>query len=404
MEPMAVEEELARPLLWYVPAVVGQLGSYVTDLALEPRLCVLAAVVADRSIHVFRVAGHSITPSASLVGHSNVITWVEAGGKDAPYVLSSSADGTIRQWSLEPAKEVSRFTDAKLKPILSCCSTTGYVVGGSSDAIFLWKLNGPMKQLRIEDTPDGEVTQVKFHPDKIDRYLVSGDQGGNITVTDVTQLPAEDEGFVASLNTGHSVRRLGFYGRGATRLWCLSDDHHVTLWEIDEALDVEGQGGGGPLAGPTDFRLEMSKACEASGIRGSEITYIVDILHNEATHELYVVGGTVEGGAAVFRLCVPEPGSASFTIGEPWAALPRAGPSSPHGHHGVIRSIVWVPASSTFVTGGEDGKLVHWSPPAPGSAPQVAALQLGGAIPSLPLGSQQRKVPGGKKKERPNPY
>jgi hypothetical protein len=38
--------------------------------------------------------------------------------------------------------------------------------------------------------------QVMFHPDKSDQYLVSGTQGGTVTVTDVQQLPDEDEGFV----------------------------------------------------------------------------------------------------------------------------------------------------------------------------------------------------------------
>lgn len=35
------------------------------------------------------------------------------------------------------------------------------------------------------------------------------------------------------------------YGRGKKKLWCLSDDHHVTMWELDEALDEEGLGNDG---------------------------------------------------------------------------------------------------------------------------------------------------------------
>lgn len=53
-----------------------------------------------------------------------------------------------------------RFSDASNKPIHSCCAIGKQVVGGSSDVILVWESNKPTKALKIQDAPDGEVTQV----------------------------------------------------------------------------------------------------------------------------------------------------------------------------------------------------------------------------------------------------
>jgi hypothetical protein len=193
--------------------------------------------------------------------------------------------------------------------------------------------------------------------------LITGALDGLSCVFDV-QVRGEEDALAGAMNVGSSINRIGFAGRDAEQMYVLTSTETLSLWDWDAATLVAG------FEAP---REEIAQEC------GTEVDYLIGGHYDAAADEFTVLAGAQNG--SLFLVAVrPEEGLC--VVG---------GFSDPkRGHHAGVRCFDWqcigdVGAGAgggaggggsyvSLVTGGEDGRLCHWTTaPAPASATSASA-------------------------------
>jgi WD40 repeat protein len=159
----------------------------------------------DGKVRVWKIEQNSQSMLASMKEHNKPVTCIvcrrdEAGGPD-PEFLSASADGSCIVWSLSNYHRSNVFfSNCVFKAAQYHPDGSQIITGGSDKNISFWDCgadNNDQQQLRVlEASESGEINTLAMSEDG--QYFASG--GGDKTV----KLWNYDEGFCASVGTGHS--------------------------------------------------------------------------------------------------------------------------------------------------------------------------------------------------------
>ncbi|XP_037069029.1 WD repeat-containing protein 89-like [Pollicipes pollicipes] len=323
----------------------GKRSTYITHLAANGSHSQLTAACSDNALAVFDWS--TLQTITHLRGHTAKITGARyVPGEDA-VVVSSSLDGTVRQWDTRTGRATLQHTDATLqkpKP-LTCVDVNAagrFVCAGTEvvqDDSFLvfWDVRQPNPLGGYWESHTDDVSTVRFHPTD-SGALVSGSTDGYVNVFDVTQT-TEDDALQATLNTESSVSSVTWWERAGRRhLAVVLDTEELQSWDIEES-ERRGQFGRSDIAAA--IRRTMYEVCYVEGC------------HQTASGDVLAVAGAVtkEGHGCLRLLRLGDSGL------EPHALLDDGEDPAQ-----LVRASVYCPATGALVTGGEGGVLTLWKP------------------------------------------
>ncbi|KAI4301400.1 hypothetical protein L6164_034683 [Bauhinia variegata] len=276
-------------------------------------------------------------------GHSSTINQILFSGHSNPHVLSScSSDGTIRAWDTRTYQQVSCIAAGSSQEVFSFSfgGVSGdLIAAGCKSQILFWDWRNKKQIACLEESHVDDVTQVHFVPDQQGK-LVSASVDGLICTFDTSGDINDDDHLESVINMETSIAKVGFFGEGYRKLWCLTHIETLGIWDWKDARSE------------VTFPDARSLASESWTL--DPIDYFVDCHYSGEDERLWVVGGTNAGVLGYF----PVNYEGEARIGSPEAILEG-------GHTGVVRSVL--PTSRLHGglgvfgwTGGEDGRVCCW--------------------------------------------
>lgn len=316
--------------------------TYLLDLSLSPP--------PGRSVSVacsdFTVRLHDerdLKLSRTFVAHGGPISNVRFAHRSENRVYSASLDGTVRLWDVRSAGGGSAQvfeSDAGFHRFssfdLSCddrllCAGTEQVNGEDSFLVF-WDARKPGQALLgvYSESHSDDITQVRFHPTDKDR-LASGSTDGLVNVFDVSK-GSEEDALLATCNSESSVSALCWLA--GERLLCASHDEGLRLWDL-KSLDTEDE--------LTVYSTRDARTRQGHSSADPTVDYLIGGCWFES--QVLVFGGSSEGDVHL------------FTCDRSGLNLVR---TLRGGHTATVCCLGF--DSHTLFTGGEDGRLLRWSP------------------------------------------
>ncbi|XP_046553147.1 WD repeat-containing protein 89-like [Haliotis rubra] len=336
-----VEEKLKRLQLTEKSAlsVAKVEPDYVLDFAVQKSGSDgrLAATSSNYNIRIYSRA--NLANVGSIKGHTDVVSGVTFGKTEPSLLFSSSHDETLRCWDLRVGmdKEVQTFTaPATVSPKLTCldidCTDKLLCAGteedGGSAYILFWDRRKAELMGCYDESHQGDITQVKFHPSDKDRLSTSC-VDGLVCVFDVSQT-SEDDALLYTFNAECSVNSIGWYGSRRTKVCCLTSIDTFHVWDTVE--------------GDEEARVNNVK----DKLQGAaSVDYIVDLLQPESDSMDILVAGTYGGDVRILEV-EDNDVNVVHTLGS-------------GGHTDRLRCCNWDAQNETLVTGGEDSLLCLWS-------------------------------------------
>jgi WD40 repeat protein len=164
-----------------------------------------------------------------LTGHTGKVTGV-AFFKDGRRAVSASADGTVRLWNLERAKQILQFIEVRGEmSSVTVSADDRYVAAGGSRGIWFW---------------EGEDTKAAFHPSNLrtdsvvflaEHRFLAGGARGSIQGWNAEERKPEPFGF-SNPNLG-VVQQLAVPS-GEGRVFFIPDDGTLRIWDLRKQQDV----------------------------------------------------------------------------------------------------------------------------------------------------------------------
>jgi WD40 repeat protein/tRNA A-37 threonylcarbamoyl transferase component Bud32 len=164
-----------RAAYWYQQALPGLTG--LTQDRVEARLKEVLEQTPD-----LKPPG-AVGEAAELAGHLRAVTAL-AGSKDGHRLLSGGADGTVRLWDVDRARQLRLFDGARGEIRSVALSPDGKVAAaGGAEGVWLWDTTTGQR-LQVLD-PGTEITGVVFSSDG--RNLVNAGARGSMQVWKVEE-------------------------------------------------------------------------------------------------------------------------------------------------------------------------------------------------------------------------
>ncbi|EYC44227.1 hypothetical protein Y032_0468g2015 [Ancylostoma ceylanicum] len=249
---------------WDCQLVEGHSESvlHVTTAAFDRSL--LASCSKDNSIIIWKLSGSpgdgqvQLVPIARATGHTNSVNAVcfSYSGK-RPFLLSVSADATIKLWSLADLDSDVKMGDSVADiEKLSCCSTfvahgkdvncvdvaltdSICMTGGMDKLVKLWHVDSAKMRLGIAGTLSGHrrgVADVRFSPNSLKAASSSGDMTIKIwSLQDKTclqTLNGHNSAVFRILFVNHGTQLMSADSAGIIKIWTL-----VTM-EADTSIEA----------------------------------------------------------------------------------------------------------------------------------------------------------------------
>ncbi|MED6135951.1 Protein gts1 [Stylosanthes scabra] len=283
-------------------------------------------------------------------GHSAAINQILFSGASDPNVLSScSSDGTIRAWDTRTFQQVSSINAGSSQEVFSFSyggSGGNLIAAGCKSQILFWDWRNKKQIACLEESHVDDVTQVHFVPDEQGK-LISASVDGLICTFDTTGNINDDDHLESVINVGTSIAKIGIFGGGSPKLWCLTHIETFGIWDWKD--------------GRNEVIFSDARTLASESWNLDQIDYFVDCHYSREADKLWLIGGTNAGTLGYF----PVNYRGVAAIGAAEAILEG-------GHTDVVRSVLpmsrnhsgFAPSSSNQGifgwTGGEDGRLCCW--------------------------------------------
>lgn len=346
----------------------GHLGS-VWAVAWSPDGRYVASGGADRTVRIWDLSSSDDSQPSVLTGHHGwvwAVAWSPCGDR-----IASAGDQTVRVWPIAGDATQTYIGHSDLVWSVAWAPDGRYLVSGSADrSVRIWKLEDPSSESAIELTGHEDlVWSVAWSPDG--RRVASGGQDETARLWD------------ASVDHPRPTRRVD-HGR---RVWAVdwspdgrwvatgNEDGIVRLWDPDlpdrvVAEVAELTGGVWSVAwAPDGRRLAMGGA--------DRVVRIWDKLGAADTIRL-------TGHQGLVRSIAWDPGGKCLaTSGDDGTIriwdLDELGtaPTILGGHAGWVPSIAWSSDGTRLASGGDDGTVRVWDAHTPATPPVVIGGGLG---------------------------
>ncbi|KAJ7345268.1 hypothetical protein JRQ81_001218 [Phrynocephalus forsythii] len=266
-------------------------------------------------------------------------------------LFSACSDGTVKCWdtrsaSVEPVQLFCGYPsnvfisfDVSCNNLILCAGTEKV----AEDAfIVFWDARGCTNRPFPSKSPLGvyseshsdDIVKIRFHPIQ-PNLLVSGSTDGLVNVFDINR-DNEDDALLSTCNSGSSISFIGWSGKDYRQVYCTTHDEGFCWWDLSH-LDTEE---------PITLK-HISDAREVVSGEETKLDYLIGGLYHEKLDKLIIAAGTTAGS-----ICLMDCSTEGLT---PVGALHG-------GHSATIRSFYWNMEDSSFLTGGEDARLLLWKP------------------------------------------
>ncbi|XP_024517926.1 WD repeat-containing protein GTS1 [Selaginella moellendorffii] len=314
-----------------------------------------------------------------LSGHTSTITDIAFPSPLAPHKLcSSSTDGTLRIWDTRTHRQIGCLKSPSPRELWSFSlggMSGNLIAAGSQAQIMFWDWRTKKQLGCLEECHTEDVTQVRFHPNKMDK-LLSASVDGLMCAIDTSGGINDDEGLDSVLSVGTSVARVGFYGESNEKVWCLTHTESLSVWNFEEKR-LEA-----------DFGDTRSRASAAWSL--TPVNYLIDCHYSPTLDGLCLVAGTLGGTIGMFPVNYTKCGGDTHCSGQigPVCSVLEG------GHTAVVRSVKTFDQSELFCwSGGEDGRLCSWSKPSSSSEFESSAWVSSNLVLKRAKQSNKRHVP-----------
>mmetsp|Transcript_63006 Transcript_63006/g.150084 ORF Transcript_63006/g.150084 Transcript_63006/m.150084 type:complete len:358 (-) Transcript_63006:82-1155(-) len=283
-----------------------------------------------------------------LSGHESAVEDVcfKAGSPDC--LLSCGEDGTIKAWDLRAGSQptAANLLGGYWGPAQSIAvdERAQFCACAVGSSVQILDLAAGKVACSHEDAHSEAVSQVRFHPHRSNDLISAGDDG-LICLLDVARCLQggkaieDDAGISLAIGTGEMVRSFSFLSSSADLICSVSTTEAVQLWSLSNALR------GGLCTKFEDLRTRPEICVDESG--GT----IVDALHDSSSGRSYLLASDVSGGLVLFHMNLDSVTSLG----------PLEAPAG-RGHSASVRAAASLGRDGRFVTGGEDGAVLLWSP------------------------------------------
>ncbi|KAJ1282348.1 hypothetical protein BS78_03G044900 [Paspalum vaginatum] len=280
-------------------------------------------------------------------GHEGTIHEISFSAPLSPQVICScSSDGTVRAWDTRNFNQVSLLRGGMSQEMFSFSfggSSGNLLAAGSNAQVLLWDWRNSKQVACLEESHMDDVTQVKFTPNQQSK-LITAAVDGLICVFDTDGDIDEDNHLLSVMNVETSVAKVGFFGNGYQKLWCLTHIETLSIWNWTD--------------GAREMNMEDARSLATDRWNLDQVDYFVDCHYSQPDDQLWLIGGTTAGTLGYFPV-----------RNDPAAAIGSAEAVLEGGHTGVVRTVY--PAARTHQslgqnkgifgwTGGEDGRLCCW--------------------------------------------
>ncbi|KPI94506.1 WD repeat-containing protein 89 [Papilio xuthus] len=199
-------------------------------------------ILPDNTIEVYEVNDSSLSRVCSMSGHEKTVTETVFNPNDDNILFSTSEDGLVKMWDTRAGGScVLDYKDEEEKIIrpYECLdvSYNGRVLCTGSQLVeddaylVFWDQRAPKPLGGYWNTHTDDVTQVKFHKEKVE-ILATGSVDGLVNVFNIME-QTEDEALTHTLNAKCAVDKLAWVGGAAVA--CLTQAHQLQLWSTASA-------------------------------------------------------------------------------------------------------------------------------------------------------------------------
>jgi WD40 repeat protein len=286
--------------------------------------------------------------------HSAAVTGV-AFSPDSEHAAAACADGTIRLWNFEAAREIQRFAGHEATEMRLCFLPDGRrIVSGSNDkTVRVWDVESGRELRRM----DAGVLILSLAVSPDGRFAATGDSDSTIGLWDLYTVGE------MCVMAGHTdnVNGVAFSADGR-RIVSGSDDQTVRVWDAGrgtELMRFETGSGVGSVALSPDSRYALSGGGLASGLGLWDV---------ETGQQIPMVGGLPSDRVMVTSVAISPDGQLAIwgdILGRVHVAALGARQESARmeGHEGSIRSVAISPDQLLIVSGGKDRTMRLWFMP-----------------------------------------
>lgn len=209
-----------------------------------------------------------------LSGHKNRVTAL-AFSKDGKFLLSASADSTVKIWDLSKGEEIdTRAGHHDKVTSLALSPDEQFVVSGSEDnTVRLWKQNGEEQILKEHSSA---ISSVRYLPDG--KHLLSSSLDATLRLWDLAEGSSME---LTSHLRAISGAELSSGGRWVA--WTSEDNGRVNLWDLDKKREIWSRDGHTSPA--TSVAISPDDRYVVSGATG---TYGADEVNSDVGKTLIV--------------------------------------------------------------------------------------------------------------------